>query len=92
MRQFLEENEKGKDITELKFNYKLPQVKKLTTHQILVNKILEVTGQERSQYAKWCNWVNRSKLSMNAVLDLCDKAQTLPEKYSKAGFIRNRLQ
>lgn len=70
---------------------KLPEVNTLTTHQVLVNRILEVSGQDRSQYAKWCNWVNRSKLSMNAVLDLCDKAQSLPEPYSKGGYIRKRL-
>jgi histone deacetylase complex regulatory component SIN3 len=91
MQQFLDENHQVKSPDEMKLVYKLPEVKKLTTHQILVNRILEVSGQDRSQYAKWCNWVNRSKLSMNAVLDLCDVANSLPDKYNKGGYIRKRL-
>jgi hypothetical protein len=92
MRQFLEENEKGKDITELKFHYKLPQVKKVTAHQVLVNNILEVAGNHpRFNYKYWLGRVSRSKLSMNAILDLVATAKKMDSKYSKGGFLSKRL-
>ena len=92
MGMYLEENENAKDINKMSLSFKMPVVaKKKTTHQILVDRILEVSGQDNKQYAFWCKKVNESRLSMNGVLDLCDKASKLDSKYNKAGFIRNRM-
>ena len=74
------------DIKDYNLNFK-----KERADQTLVNRILEVSGQDKSKYTFWLKKVGESKRSMNYILDLCDKAQTLPDKYNKGGFIRNRL-
>lgn len=71
-------------------DYKL-KFKTERADQTLVNRILEVSGQDKSKYTFWLKKVHESKRSMNEVLDLCDKAETLDEKYNRGGFIRNRL-
>ena len=91
MQPYLEDYEKGKDIDQLKPVYQLPTIQKKTAHQVLVDEILKSSNQDKGQYKFWLGMISRSKLSMNAILDLCDKARKLPEPYSKGGFIRNRL-
>lgn len=89
--QYLEPEHKGKSIDQLKPVWKLPKIQKRTAHQVLVDSILKASGQDKSQYKFWLATVSRSKKSMNEVLDICEKAKGLPEKYNKGGFIRNRL-
>jgi hypothetical protein len=92
MQQFLDEREKGKSIDDMKLVYKLPQVKKVTAHQVLVNNILEVAGNHPTfNYKYWLGRVSRSKLSMNAILDLVATAKKMDSKYSKGGFLSKRL-
>jgi hypothetical protein len=92
MQQFLDENHKGKSSDEMKLVYELPKVKKVTAHQVLVNHILEVVGNHpRFNYKYWLGRVSRSKLSMNAILDLVATAKKMDSKYSKGGFLSKRL-
>jgi len=91
MNPYLEDNEKGKDIDQLKPVYQLPTIQKKTAHQVLVDAILKASGQDKSQYKFWLGMISRSTKSMNEILDLCEKAKSLPEPYSKGGYIRNRL-
>lgn len=70
---------------------KLPKFKKRTAHQVLVDRILEVTGDKKNTYGMWCSKVNGSRKSMDEILDICEKASSLPEKYGKGGYIINNL-
>ena len=92
MKQFIEDNEKGKDISKLTIDtskYAKPTIKKETAHQTLVNAILDATGDK--SFVRWVGIVSRSKLSANQILDVIKKAKELPEKYNKSGFIVNKL-
>jgi len=96
MDAYQDPRENGKDISELGLNYKMPEqtIDRRMTHQILTDKILEVCkGEKQFAYGLWTKWITDSggRLSMNDVLDIINKAGGLPDKYSKSGYIRNRL-
>jgi len=88
----LEENEKAKDINNMSLSFKMPKsTPKKTSQQTLVDRILEVTGQDpKKYYGFWCKKVNNN-MSMNKILDLCNIAEKLPAKYSKVGYLIKRL-
>jgi len=58
----------------------------------MVDEIIKVTGVERDYpYSYWCRKVKQSKKSFGQILDICKEADQLDNKYSKGGFICNRL-
>lgn len=83
------------DLSFIIYNMKLDNYDKSfckeTAHQTLVNRILEVSEQDKSQYKFWLAMVSRSKKTMNEILDVCDLAQKIDSKYNKGGFIRKRI-
>jgi hypothetical protein len=91
MDEYINESHLGKDLDQITPVWKLPPIKRKTAHQVLVDAILEASGQDNKHYKFWIGMISRSKKSMNEILYICDKAKTLPEKYNRGGFIRNRL-
>ena len=93
MGMYLEENEKAKDINKMSLSFKMPKsTPKKSSQQTLVDRILEVTGQDpKKYYGFWCLKSSQKGLPMNVVLNLCDTAEKLPAKYSKVGYLIKRL-
>lgn len=94
MQPYIDERELGKSPQQLKALFKMPVLvaKKKTAHQVLVDNILAVAGGHPVyNYKYWVRRVAVSKLSMNAILDLVEKAKGLDPKYNKGGFIAKRL-
>lgn len=71
------------------FGYEPPKKLK-TAHQSLVEAIIKVAGDE-IPYRRWLGRVNQSRLTPDQILNLVDKAEKLPKKYSKSGYIFKRL-
>ena len=92
MEQYINESHQGKEIDQLKPVYQLPKIQKKTAHQVLVDDIISVAGNHPTyNYKFWLGKVHRSKLSMNAILDLVDTARNMDSKYNKGGFLSKRL-
>ena len=70
----------------------------------IVNLIIELIGldpqftkwspaeQYRKTFGKWLGMVKRSRKSWGDCMDVLKKAQGLPSKYNKAGYIVNQLK
>lgn len=55
-----------------------------------VDEILKVLGEnDRYKYGFWLKYV--SKWSFGQILEICKTAANLPDKYSRGGYIVNKL-
>jgi hypothetical protein len=63
-------------------------------HEIsaMVDEIIKVTGVDKNYpYSFWCRKVKQSHKCFFQVYDICKEAEDLPDKYSRGGYITNRL-
>lgn len=73
-------------------NYKIKREKPPRHEQnAKVDEILKVIGKnDRYKYGFWLKYVK--KFSFGRILEICKLAENLPGKYSKGGFMVNKLK